>query len=729
MVDGPLGGFSSLFKSLPLSLSSACLPRSISPPSSLAVSSLAAIMKGCPRDTCGLSKIFMVMATVSLTLFKVFIVNHVFRDNKEDHHIATWSCPHRFTCSTICSIGCDKVDDLCAGFSDEIDCEEVISGKLLFMAVAAGATVAVCMAVVMNLKCEKGSNGQVDTPEIRALNRFDQSAEEREEYNDVRGLVNCGDVITNIIIFYHNKKNIVEQKTMAKKIFDLENKWLKEGEDVDISLFKMLDTCETTTRLYDLEENSLGVKIESMIYGCIKFGLNRINEVAMSFMCCVMNLTLHYSDVFKDLFLAYLIYWKGISGVNGFHLSGRWGLPSIMFVLTLASVLGAEMANIISLTTNSLFKKWGWGKRLLSVLLIPLMPAVLILEEIGHSFRIKTLSEQVQEQISDDRLEFHCHLESALSYEKEWMDSQRALLGEFKANVGTIENFVQSTAVLLMILISETTSPMMEGFEKMFLTEGPVLLYTFATLSFVSLAWSQVTYIASIKRGALGIKGKGLLFVYSGIGAATRLFMVVIVLTPALGLMGTQNVFARGSMEMQSLADKISNFKWQTDRTHGRLTAEIDEFLLLPSESGMWILLLVLLSHLTAASVFLQRDGGWFKRLMHGVRTIIVVPLFSCDWEEIYKSHLNAQDGKTEEAELGPGTSRQNRDQEVAGSSSGGAKASGVDKVDGDSAEKGVANPPHVAQGIQVTFPLGREANTEAENDIEVSKSSSTTKM
>ena len=639
----------------------------------------------------------------------------------------------------ICSIACDKVDDLCAGYSDESDCGKAISAKLLFSLVAVGATLAVCMTVAMNLKEGNTRDGQDTRMALVPLNGLGDT----EQYNNIRGLSNFGDIIANIVVYYHHKKDIQMQKKMAEKLFELEENFLKEGVDLDLALFNMLDTCETTMRLYDLKEESVGVKINSWIYGSVKFNLNKINKEGVTFCSCVIKLLIHYRDLVADLLLMHLIFRKEISNINGLHLTGRWALPSIMFVVTLASVVGAEIANLISLITNPSFTKWDWKRKLLSALVIPLMPAVLILQEVGHSLRIKTLSEQLQEQISGDSLHFECHLKALLANENEWMDSQRALLGEFKANVATIENFMQSTVVFLMILISNTTSPMMEGFEKIFLTEDPVLLYVFAMLSFGGLVWSPISHISSIKRGALGIIGKCLLVVYNGIGAATRVFMVVLLLTPALGLKGTQNVFARGSMEMQSLAGRISNFKWNYKGY--RLTSEIDDFLILPLESGMWILLVVVVSHLTASFVFLHKDGGCIRRYMRGIHTIVAVPLFCCDWEEIYRSHRNAKGNKREEAESRPQSSGQSSEQEVDTSNSSSrsskshsVKANGEGLVDDDSAaeEKGGStglpvagsseNKPRV-QGVEVTFPLGLETNREMEEDIQVMKSWSLT--
>ena len=622
-----------------------------------------------------------------------------------------------------------------------MDCGEVIGAKLLFSLVAAGATIAVCMTVAMNLKQGKARQ-QLQAPVLQreqddsmTLVQLNGLGDE-EQYNNIRGLANCGDIIANIVVYYHNKKDIEIQKKMAEKIFMLEEKWLKEGEDVDLSLFNMLDTCETTMRLYDLREESVGVKISSWIYGSMKFDLNKINKEAIMFRYFITKLTQHYIDLVKDLLLLHLILTKEISGINGFHLTGRWGLPSIMFVVTLATFVGTEMTNLISLIMSPVFTKWNWKRRLLSVLFIPLMPAVLILQEVGHSLRIKNISKQVQEQISGDSLHFESHLNPLLALENEWMDSQRALLGEFKANVGTVKSFVQSTVAFLMILIAETTSPMVEGFDNMFLTEDPVILYVSAMVSLVGLAWSPISYISSITRGALGIIGKCLLVVYNGIGAATRVFMVVLLLTPALGLMDTQNVFARGSMEMQSLADRTSNFKWN-DKDGYRLKSEIDDFLILPLGSGMWILLVVIVSHLTAATVFLHKDGGCVRQFMRGIRTIVVVPLFCCDWEEIYRSPRSAKGKKMDEAESRPRTIGQNGGQEVGASSnnntSHSAKANGEGTADDDTVadEKGGSTGPPVAgsngnkarvQGVEVTFPLSQETNNETEDDIQVMK-------
>ena len=127
---------------------------------------------------------------------------------------------------------------------------------------------------------------------------------------------------------------------------------------------------------------------------------------------------------------------------------------------------------------------------------------------------------------------------------------------------------------------------------------------------------------------------------YFGIGSATRVFMTVLLFTPAMGLWDTMHPFTKGSMKMKEITDLAET--WNDDY----FIADTGQFLTLPLSAAFVISLGVLVLHLTASSLLIggHTRTGRAGTLMRGIYTIVCVPLF-IDWEEVFWSSYDSEGG------------------------------------------------------------------------------------
>ena len=201
---------------------------------------------------------------------------------------------------------------------------------------------------------------------------------------------------------------------------------------------------------------------------------------------------------------------KVMTSGDGFILTGRWSMPTKMFLVFVSSVVATKVSDLIALLMHPEFATWSKAKKILAVTLHPFMPAFIHAEEVFHTQKVSKMAENIKarQHHREVEIQWDCHQEELLAKENDRMDRWHELLSQFVANKNSIQDFVQLVALVLILLNSSTRSNLQEAFQKMFLDDDPYLLYTSASLSFISLLRGPMSFISTVKKGFLGIKGQ-----------------------------------------------------------------------------------------------------------------------------------------------------------------------------------------------------------------------------
>ena len=86
---------------------------------------------------------------------------------------------------------------------------------------------------------------------------------------------------------------------------------------------------------------------------------------------------------------------------DGFILTGRWSMPTNMFLVFVCSVAATKVCDFIALLMHPEFATWSKPKKLLAVIFHPLMPAFIHVEEVFHTYRVA--QKKMLAKFSEDR--------------------------------------------------------------------------------------------------------------------------------------------------------------------------------------------------------------------------------------------------------------------------------------------------------------------------------------
>ena len=518
------------------------------------------------------------------------------------------------------------------------------------------------MGVFIVCKLVMNSLGRKATESIPVpmVNTEQDREGEEEQYNKARIKEGYGVIMKDYILYLTTVKDINVQKDLCKKVYDMDKRAC--GRNADLQYMFKLGTNAMTCSFFDLVEGSISVSFQTLFFRLsrhVPIPSLHIMQLVYVSISSFIQACLYYLDLCKDILIATLIYGKVLTSSDGFILTGRWSMPSNMFLAFVSSVVATKICDFIALVRHPEFTTWSKVKRFLAMVFHPLIPAFIHVEKVFHVHKITKLAKSLEakKDHQEDKVQLNCHQEEMLAKENDRMDRWHELLAYFVANKNSIQDFVQLIALILIILSSNTRSNLHEVFQKMFLDDHPHFLHMSASLSFLSLLRGPTNFISTIKRGFLGIYGQLILFPYFGIGTATRIFMIILLFTPALGLFDTMHLFTKGSMKMKGTTEFAKT--WNTNY----FIEDISNFLTFPLSIVFLLSVGVLILHLTASSFFIRPHlkDGVAANLRKGVYTIICVPLF-IDWEEIFWSayhHENSNGSETtNETESGNGGER-----------------------------------------------------------------------
>ena len=568
---------------------------------------------------------------------------------------ATFKCKHRYnTDKTICAVPCDGIDDLCLNYEDEDNCKIPSFMSLLSYVALAGllsGLLTTCGRIVWekqvrSSRVRKSDGKKFDLADI--IEKNDMNA-----YQELRETQYLASAIQNFISYARVTKNVIAQRALCMKLFGMEKSMHEDEALTHIFILQNMGTNDSVGWFYDLLDKSLTVKFEenvlpklALMRNLLRFNSHiRIVQVLGN---NFMKLTLYYTDVCKDVLLAELIYSHVIVNTSALTLSEEDNFPVVMFFAIVASILIAEFCNLVTLITHPEFAMWPRTKRVISAILTPLMPAYILLSQFWQELNLFQL---VGKMKNAKKGETRASLAYMWQKSREKSVKMTALLYEFRANENSTEHLFQLVLLAIIIEFARTSSPVLAGFNKVFVEEGSSLVYLSALMSVFSLVRGPVAYLKSLKNGFLGIIGSIILIFYFAIGTMMRLFMIMLLFTPILGLFDTMNHYTKGNIESSPAEQHIGfgvDIMYDITTTYPQhwnknyWIPRYNQFFSMSTYAPFAILTTILVMHLLACFMFTwplyKKSGdGIVRRFMRGIHTLCNVPLF-CDWEEFYRN-------------------------------------------------------------------------------------------
>ena len=561
---------------------------------------------------------------------------------------ATFPCLHRYTGRAICAVPCDGIDDMCENYADEDNCnipnfiDLLIQVTLLTLVVGIASIALISAWRYLFQKKELETEGPIISIPWQSIGM----TVDEQKLSDLVESGYMGKAMQNLMYYLWNTEDVIFQRSVSKELYCKMARKQEMESDLNIFFLKNLGTNASIGRLYDLVDESVSVKMETFFYHKLPSRIHRmlcssLIRMVKIVMSKLVNVSLYYTDIYKDIYLAHLIYTQVIVQPSGFTFKGKESFPTIVFFVIVASIAATEVCNIVIFISHSEFGKWSFWKWLPTITCAPLMPAFIEFEGLIEEIRLYSLARKIK---SKQVVMWGWHKEALLERIRDNICALRSLLYEFRASENSFEHFVQPVLLILILQLSKTTSPIVSGFNKVFLDEASPLVYMSAISSLKSLVAGHIYYLSITKNDFLGLTAKLILIPYYLIGSASQIFRVLLIFTPLMGLFDTMHHYLKGIMEMENINlmyEPLLNLTYtQLWNNHYRLR-EFNEFFSLPSVVYFVICGGCVILHLSASNIFLRPfckklGDGWVRISMRTVVTLVNIPLF-CDWEEFFR--------------------------------------------------------------------------------------------
>ena len=544
---------------------------------------------------------------------------------------ATYSCKHRVTKRPICAIPCDGTRELC-----ENDADEQCQGP--------GITFIVIITFLLSTIFVLFSFS------LGWLMPRQNITDEELESNG-----NGEDVKLKLTLFSHKNKMDIESAILVANSYHKEKTGLNRGQTVGETLMEDLGTNDLTRFFFDCVEGSLtikfGLSFPQLITLWKKFNLGLLIELSNS----VITLFLRYLDLSKDLLLLYII-WLQLGNYDSLSF------PIAVFWTFFSAVVATEITNFFTISldgniTGSLSRKI--ASVICSLFLTPLMPAfhihmyiALVLTRfnlINTTVSVLTLKEQ----------------RNILHYLQKCLYKLKALSAKLQANENVVENFTQVTLLLMSILLSHSASRVVENIDNIFVDDNSSLGYVLVGISLMNMVRGQINYLVAHKNGCSSLKGTFILAIYFLIGTSTRseteqicfvsfhkvvefrIFALLLLFTPTLGLFDTLHHWRLGALETQD-GDRIFGYSiddspitFQTAWSEYKLGHK-SEFIEIPTIAVISLMIGMFLFHIAIVTLALKllilKKSRISNVLLEAFHSFLTPPLHY-DWELIYRDN------------------------------------------------------------------------------------------
>ena len=215
-----------------------------------------------------------------------------------------------------------------------------------------------------------------------------------ERYREVRVKDTFGVIIIDFLLYVTTVKDIITRQELCKKIYDME--FEIQGQNIHIFYMFTLGTNAMTSNLYDLVHGSIWVKIKTFLFGVLPSSIFNVPIVVMVAIGSLVKASLYYLDICKDILIASLIYQKVMTSSEGFIMTGRWSLPTRMFLVFVSSVAATKICDLITLIRHPQFAMWTRTKKFLSIALWPFIPAFIYSEEVWYSYKLTNTANKIE---------------------------------------------------------------------------------------------------------------------------------------------------------------------------------------------------------------------------------------------------------------------------------------------------------------------------------------------
>ena len=408
----------------------------------------------------------------------------------------------------------------------------------------------------------------------------------------------------------------------------------------DAFFFDTLGTNDVSFTFYSNAENGLLVRFNN--WYCRKFpnawktvnatSCKRISYALLLF----SSIFAYYLDYVKDAFL--------VSETAIFVRGERVDiLLTLLFSVSASSLLLPILPNVVTVMK---FKRWSKVQKLFAGILIIFVPAVI-------KYRVYRMKLKNQKELQEDGgprlnelLELSANIEALVG-----------LSVELRANENCTEHFIQLMLPMLLIFIRNSSTATVPPYISEFLVDlsGFFLVATTAW-SFLSLARGQLNLMIHTKGHYIPFVGKLILIAYYTTTTFARVFAMVLLVTPSLGLFDTLHHYNHGSKV--AYVDKLDGHDnavfdigandtviwfhelWNAEYKFDSRQQFCDA---LPMSISLLVLVVVLhplIGRLLQRKIYYKgtepANATWITTILDGLHTIIS-PALHMDWEFIYR--------------------------------------------------------------------------------------------
>ena len=403
-------------------------------------------------------------------------------------NLATFSCKHKVTQKSICAIPCDGVEELCENNIDE-QCQGPGLLVTLVVTIVLSATFIAIASAVSFYKVKK----QNPLSPIKAF-------QGNGNLNENMGLKEDNHFIYLKLSVYKTKMEITNCIEIATFY-----------SEKDAYIKNILGTNDLSAYFYDCMERSIAVKIHIWLYNKIPKLFIAMRNLYVGALIIIIKSTvtlcLKYLDLTKDILFLYIL-WLQL----GHYTTGSF--PMAVFYILAVSLGTTEVGNFCIIITQNPFAD-NWAKKMLLLLLAPLLPAYNIYVVLHCEFSKFII-------LNHYDLTKGCH--TSINKEIHKLDakiwSYQLRLAKLQYNENLSENLSQLTMLLLITLLNNTSSGIVNNLQNIFIDERSFLGWVLAGMSLVSLIRGQLSFLAGIKNGCQ--TGTILLASYFLIGIASR---------------------------------------------------------------------------------------------------------------------------------------------------------------------------------------------------------------
>lgn len=376
---------------------------------------------------------------------------------------ATFKCRHIATKRPICAIPCNGQPELC-----ENDADEKCEGPgliIVFMLTTISAIVIFATALVVR--------------------RFETSVHPITQQKETKD-IGEHDTFLHFTLRYHKTTmDFMKAKSVAAYFYERHPK--------DEELMESLGTNELTAFFYDCVNESFSVRCLCVLQPWLQSFFSMWNEWNFHPLCeiclCIMNLSLRYSDLSKDLLLLYIM-WLQL----GNYEFGSF--PMAVFSVLASSIVMSEIGNfVVTFMNDRLSKKMNPKKVFATLILTPLIPAF-------YMYKILLLKlKQLQIIRSYSEASILNEVTQSLLNTEEEINRIQLTSSQMHCWENLVEQFVQLTIVILITLLGNTSSRGVEKFDTLFVDGNSYMGAILVMMSLVSVVRGQIYFLKANKNG------------------------------------------------------------------------------------------------------------------------------------------------------------------------------------------------------------------------------------